>query len=191
MKSKYIADAVLGGITIDDELIFELYNSKELRRLARINHLGLVHFLYPTAKHFRFEHSLGVYELTRRALVKLNPKIDKSTYRAILAAGLLHDLGHGPYSHLFELVSKKHHEEYSIDIILDKNTDVYKAFDKFEPSSREQVVQILKNEHPIIFANQLISSEVDMDRLDYLLRDASTTDVGISIKCWKLPSALT
>ncbi len=185
MKVKHIADSILNGITIDDELIIELYSAKELKRLARVNHLGIVHFLYPMAKHYRFEHSLGVYELTRRMLVNLNPDIDKTTYRAVLAAGLLHDLGHGPYSHLFELVSPKHHEEYSIEIIEDPNTDIYKAFEKVEPGAREQVVQILKGEHPLHWCNQIISSEVDMDRLDYLLRDSQSTGAAYGQIDWR------
>ncbi|BDU67851.1 MAG: HD family phosphohydrolase [Candidatus Tyloplasma litorale] len=185
MKIKYIADSILNGITINDELILKLYEAKELRRLARVNHLGIVHFLYPMAKHYRFEHSLGVYELTRRMLEKLNPNIDKATYRAVMAAGLLHDLGHGPYSHLFELISPKDHEEYSIDIILDPSTDVYKAFEEIEPSAREQVVQILKGEHPLQWCNQLISSEVDMDRLDYLLRDSTSTGAAYGQIDWR------
>ena len=184
MNKKHIADSILGGITIDDELINELYKSKELKRLARINHLGLVHFLYPMAKHYRFEHSLGVYELTRRTLLSLNPKVPKSTYRAVLAAGLLHDLGHGPFSHLFESVSIRDHEEYSIDIINNKNTDVYKAFQKIDPKARNQVVQILRGEHPLPWCNQLISSEVDMDRIDYLLRDATSTGASYGQIDW-------
>ncbi len=185
MKNKYIADSILNGITIDDELILELYSAKELRRLARINHLGIVHFLYPMAKHYRFEHSLGVYELTRRLITKLNPNVEKSTIRAVLAAGLLHDLGHGPYSHLFELVSPKDHEEYSVAIIRDENTDVYKAFEKWEPEAREQVVQILEGTHPIKWCNQIISSEVDMDRLDYLLRDSQSTGAAYGQIDWR------
>ena len=185
MIKKHIADSILEGITIDDELILELYKTKELKRLARINHLGLVHFLYPMAKHYRFEHSIGVYELTRRTLIKLKPDVSKSTYRAVLAAGLLHDLGHGPFSHLFESISIKSHEEYSIDIISDKSTDVYKAFEKIDQDAREQVVQILKGNHPLQWCNQLISSEVDMDRLDYLLRDATSTGASYGKIDWR------
>ncbi len=185
MKTKNIADSILNGITIEDDLILELYSAKELRRLARINHLGIVHFVYPMAKHYRFEHSLGVYELTRRLLGKLNPDVEISTRRAVLAAALLHDLGHGPYSHLFELISPKEHEEYSIDIIRDENTDVYKAFEKIEPTAREQVVQILKGEHPISWCNQIVSSEIDMDRLDYLLRDSQSTGAAYGQIDWR------
>ncbi|NQX83330.1 MAG: HD domain-containing protein [Mycoplasmataceae bacterium] len=185
MKTRYIADSILDGITINDELINALYESKELKRLARINHLGIVHFIYPMAKHYRFEHSLGVYELTRRTLKKLNPDVSKTTYRAVLAAGLLHDLGHGPYSHLFELISVKHHEDYSIDIIKNSKTDVYKAFEKFEPDARKQVIQILKGTHPVKWCNQLISSEVDMDRIDYLLRDSTSTGAAYGQIDWR------
>ncbi len=184
MKNKYIADSILGGITINDELIYELHKTKEFTRLGRINHLGIVHFLYPMAKHYRLEHSLGVYELTRRVLEKLKPNIEKSTYRAVLAAGLLHDIGHGPFSHLFELVSSFEHEEYSIDIIRDPNSEIYAVFEKIEPLAREQVVQILQNRHPLKWCNQLISSEIDMDRLDYLLRDAQSTGAAYGSVDW-------
>ncbi len=185
MKHKHIADSILNGITIKDELILELYQAKELRRLARINHLGIVHFLYPMAKHYRFEHSLGVYELTRRLLEKLDPDVEQSTYRAVLAAALLHDLGHGPYSHLFELVSSMDHEEYSTAIIRDPNTDVYRAFEKIEPEAREQAALILEGKHPIEWCNQIVSSEVDMDRLDYLLRDSLSTGAAYGQIDWR------
>lgn len=185
MESKHIADSILGGITINDKLILNLYKTKEFNRLARINHLGIVHFIYPMAKHYRLEHSLGVYELTRRVLEKLKPKIPRDTYRAVLAAGLLHDLGHGPFSHLFELVSEYDHEDYSIDIISSPETEVYKVFEKIEPKAREQVVQILQSKHPIPWCNQIISSEVDMDRLDYLLRDSESTGAAYGQIDWR------
>lgn len=185
METKYIADSILGGVTIDDELILDLYMTKEFKRLARVNHLGIVHFIYPMAKHYRLEHSLGVYELTRRVLDKLNPDVPKDTYRAVLAAGLLHDLGHGPFSHLFELVSKYDHEDYSIDIINSVETEIYKVFEKHEPKAREQVIQILQGKHPLAWCNQLISSEVDMDRLDYLLRDSESTGAAYGQIDWR------
>ncbi len=185
MKAKHIADSILDGITINDELILELYKAKELRRLARVNHLGIVHFLYPMAKHYRFEHSLGVYELTRRLLEKLNPDVEQTTYRAVLSAALLHDIGHGPYSHLFELISPKEHEEYTVAIIKDENTDVYKAFEKIEPGAREQVIQILEGTHPLNWCNQMVASEVDMDRLDYLLRDSKSTGAAYGQIDWR------
>ncbi len=185
MKTRHIADSILNGVTINDELIEELYATRELKRLARINHLGIVHFLYPMAKHYRLEHSLGVYELTRRMLEKLNPDVDKTTYRAVLAAALLHDIGHGPYSHLFELISDMEHEEYSVAIIQDPSTDIYKAFEKHEPGAREQVVQILEGTHPIKWCNQVVSSEVDMDRLDYLLRDSQSTGAAYGQIDWR------
>ncbi len=185
MKAKHIADSILDGITINDELILELYKTKELRRLARVNHLGIVHFLYPMAKHYRFEHSLGVYELTRRLVEKLEPNVPNSTYRAVLAAALLHDVGHGPYSHLFELISSLEHEEYSVKIIEDENTDIYKAFEKIDKDARNQVVQILRGEHPIEWCNQIVASEVDMDRLDYLLRDSKSTGAAYGQIDWR------
>ena len=185
MKTKYIGDSILGGITINDELIFALFETKEFKRLGRINHLGLVHYLYPTAQHNRLEHSLGVYELTRRILENLNPKTSKTTVRAVLACALLHDIGHGPYSHLFEFVSSTKHEYYSIAIIKDPNSEIYKAFEKYDPKARKQVVQILNNNHPLEWCNQMISSEIDMDRLDYLLRDSHSTGVFYGYVDWK------
>ena len=187
MIRKYIADSVLGGITMNDELILELYRTKEVKRLTRINHLGVVSFLYPMANHSRFEHSLGVYELARRTLNIIDPeeKVNKTTRQAVLSAALLHDLGHGPFSHLFEIVSVRDHEEYSIDIINSPETDVYKVFEKINPEAREQAVQILRGEHKDPWCNQLISSEVDMDRLDYLLRDSYSTGAAYGQIDWK------
>lgn len=185
MKTKHIADSILNGITINDELILELYEAKELRRLARINHLGIVHFLYPMAKHYRFEHSLGVYELTRRMLEVLKPNVSRTIFRSILAAALLHDVGHGPFSHLFELISPISHEKYSEMIINDQNTEIFQAFEKHEPGAREIVIKILQGKFELMWCNQIVSSEVDMDRLDYLLRDSTSTGAAYGQIDWR------
>jgi len=149
MIKKYIADSVIDGINIYDELILALYETKEFKRLTRINHLGIVSFLYPMAKHCRFEHSLGVYELARRMLTSLDPeeKVNKTTRQAVMAAALLHDVGHGPFSHVFETVSKKNHEVYSLKIINSPETEIYQVFEKINPDARDEIIQILKGEH--------------------------------------------
>ena len=173
---KHITDSVHGGIQIKDELIKKLIKTKEFIRLSRISHLGTTNAIYPMATHTRLEHSLGVYELARRALNKLEQDISPTTHRAILAAGLLHDLGHGPFSHSFEKVSDVSHEEYTIAII-ESDSEVSDVFDEIDPAAKAETIQIIKGEHKLPWANQLISSEIDIDRLDYLLRDSLNAGV--------------
>ncbi len=183
---KYIADPSLGSITIEDQLILELVKTKEFNRLTRILHLGTAHLLFPGATHNRFIHSLGVYELARislRHIQKTNP-ISDDTYQAILAAALLHDIGHGPLSHVFEKFSVTNHEEQSIKIILSDETEVGQILLK-KPEIRKQIVQIIEGKHPLNWASQLISSEIDVDRLDYLLRDSLMTGTNYGRIDWR------
>ncbi len=182
---KYITDAIYGGISIKDELIFDLYNSREFQRLGRIKHLGVSDFIYPAATHTRLSHSLGVYYLAYKVLENLNPETSLSTRRAILSAALLHDVGHGPLSHNFEKVSKINHELFTVKIIQDQNTEVAKAFSKNDPQAAIETVQIINGEHELDWANKLISSEVDLDRMDYLNRDATFTGTTFGCIDWK------
>ncbi len=183
---KYIADPSLGSITIEDQLILDLVKTKEFNRLSRILHLGTAHLLFPGATHNRFIHSLGVYELARISLnhIQKNNSIPPKTYQAVLAAALLHDIGHGPLSHVFEKLSPINHEEQSIKIILSKETEVGKVFSK-HPQIQKETAQIIEGKHPLTWANQLISSEIDVDRLDYLLRDSLLTGTNYGRIDWR------
>ncbi|BDV02660.1 MAG: HD family phosphohydrolase [Candidatus Hepatoplasma vulgare] len=175
MKKKYIVDPVLGEILIEDELIFNLMETKEFRRLHWISHLGFTDFLFPAATFTRYLHSLGVYEIARRMLNVLKAEINENTERAILSAALLHDLGHGIFSHSFENISQIKHEKYSLKIITSDETEINKIFLKYHPDVLKETILILKGKHPLRWINQLISSEIDADRIDYLLRDSYFT----------------
>jgi hypothetical protein len=170
---KQIADPVLGTITIEDPLILELLETKELNRLRNIGHLGLVHFVYPGATHNRYAHSLGVYELSRRLLQRMNYDVPKDVEKAIMISALLHDIGHGPMSHLFEPLSVIEHEEYTIKLIKDEKSEVRKILEK-EEGLLEKVINIISKseECKYKYAIQIVSSQIDVDRQDYLLRDS-------------------
>jgi len=145
---KHITDSVHGGILIEDQFILDLIKTKEFKRLSRISHLGTTYMLYPMATHKRSEHSLGVYELARRALEKLKPEITQTTRRAILSAALLHDTGHGPLSHSFEKVSPVPHEEYTTRI-MSGDSEVSEVYAKYDSESQKQAIQILEGKHEL------------------------------------------
>jgi HD superfamily phosphohydrolase len=173
---RYITDNVLKNITFEEQFLIKLFNTKEFKRLGRINQLGLTNFLFPGATHTRLAHSLGAYQLAKKFLNKFiiqdQIKIDQLTYKSTLAAALLHDIGHGPFSHLFEKISNINHEKYSLLIINDKDSEINKVLNEENEKLVENVSLILKGKYHLEWVNQLISSEIDVDRLDYLLRDS-------------------
>lgn len=172
-----ITDNIHGLILIEEKhnFISDLINSKEFQRLHRIKQLGLVHLIYPSATHSRFSHSIGVYEIARKILKQINIKVSDLEEKAILCAALLHDIGHGPMSHLFEDVSVIHHEEYSIKIILSKETEVNKILTKENPKLPKLVSDIISKKTKKSWIKNLISSDIDVDRTDYILRDSLNT----------------
>lgn len=184
-KYKYITDPLYGGITIKDELINELIKTREFQRLGRIKHLGVSDFIYPAATHTRLSHSLGVYHLASEVLEIINPEVKLSTKRALLAAALLHDIGHGPFSHNFEKVSKINHEELTIKIIETPGTEVFEAFERIDKDAREETIKMILGKHELNWTNKLISSEIDLDRLDYLNRDTLFTGTKHGYSDWQ------
>ena len=175
---KVLRDPIHGYIHIEYQVIWDCLNSKEFQRLHRIHQLGGDFQVYHTAEHSRFAHSLGVYEIARR-MVNENHSISMALNEfekiQILCAALLHDIGHGPFSHLFEKISKKAHEQMSIDIILDENTEIHQSLVKCDERLPQLIAAILEHEHEKELMNQIISSQLDADRMDYLLRDAYET----------------
>ena len=175
---KVLRDPIHGYIHIEYQVIWDCLNSKEFQRLHRIHQLGGDFQVYHTAEHSRFAHSLGVYEIARR-MVSENRSIAESLNEfekiQVLCAALLHDIGHGPFSHLFEKISKKAHEQMSIDIILDEHTQVHQSLIKCDTRLPQLIADILEHEHEKELMNQIISSQLDADRMDYLLRDAYET----------------
>lgn len=174
MQRKIINDPVHGFITIDDELIFNLINHPYYQRLRRIQQMALAHLVYPGAVHTRLHHSLGAYHLMRFALFELKLKgiaITAEEETAAKIAILLHDIGHGPYSHALEgiLMPKYHHEELSLAIMHQLNAT-------FE-GRLGTAISIFTNAYPKKFLHQLVSGQLDVDRLDYLARDSFFTGV--------------
>jgi HD superfamily phosphohydrolase len=150
---------------------------REVQRLKRIHQLGTTYQVYHTAEHSRFAHSLGVYEIVRRMVHEISGIEDLLTEEdklAVMAAGLLHDIGHGPFSHIFETISKIHHETITKRIILE-DSEVHRVLEDAKPGLSKTVASILDHTHPKAVLTQFVSSQLDADRMDYLLRDAYFT----------------
>lgn len=174
-KRKIINDPVHGFVTIPTDLLFDLIEHPLFQRLRRIRQLGLTSYVYPGALHTRFHHSIGAMHLTREALDTLKLKgfdISPEESEATLAAILLHDLGHGPFSHALEymLVKDTNHEDLTLLLMKQLNKD----FD----GKLDLTIEIFTNTYPKHFLHQLVSGQLDMDRLDYLKRDSFYTGVA-------------
>ena len=181
-ETKVLKDPVHSYIHINYEVVWNCLDSKEFQRLRRIRQLGGDFQVYPTAEHSRFSHSLGVYEIVRRMVTEIKSlSVELSEYDKIcvMLAGLLHDVGHGPFSHAFEHVTKHSHEDYTAKIILGK-TELNQVLTEASPRLPEDIVSIIEHNHPNDILNQIISGQLDADRMDYLLRDSyfSATSYG-------------
>lgn len=181
-ETKVLKDPVHSYIHINYEVIWNCLDSKEFQRLRRIRQLGGDFQVYPTAEHSRFSHSLGVYEIVRRMVTEIKSlSVELSEYDKIcvMLAGLLHDVGHGPFSHAFEHVTKHSHEDYTAKIILGQ-TELNQVLTEASPRLPEDIVSIIEHNHPNDILNQIISGQLDADRMDYLLRDSyfSATSYG-------------
>lgn len=177
-KQKVFRDVIHQYIHVDYEIILQLIDSKEVQRLRRIHQLGGTYMVYHNAEHSRFSHSLGVYEIVRRMINEvdsINLALSEYEKIVVMIAGLLHDVGHMPFSHSFESISDVSHEEFSIKIILDKNTEINKILTRENKRLAKDVAKVIEHKHPHKLLNQLISGQLDADRMDYLLRDAYFT----------------
>jgi HD superfamily phosphohydrolase len=156
-----------------DALLFRLLNAVEFQRLRRIRQLGMASLAYPAADHSRYSHSLGVMQTARRILDQLarSFSIDPEGRTICLVAALLHDLGHGPFSHVFERVSGIHHEELTRRVILDAESEVHRVLRDHDGAMPEKIVAFLERRPKRTFFCDIISSQLDADRFDYLLRD--------------------
>ncbi len=173
-KKKIINDPVFGFITIQSELIFDLIEHPYFQRLRRIKQLGLSCIVFPGANHTRFEHAIGAVFLMRSAITDMRikgVKITDDEAEAVTVAILLHDIGHGPFSHALEysIVEGLVHEDISVLLMEDLNR-------QFE-GRLAMAIQIFKDEYPKKFLHQLVASQLDVDRLDYLRRDSFFTGV--------------
>ena len=183
-KRKIINDPVFGFLSIPNELIFDVLQHPYVQRLNRIRQLGLSYLVYPGAMHSRFGHSLGAMHLMHEAIASLRLKgveITEHEETSAMIAILLHDIGHGPFSHVLEhtLVEGVTHEDRSLLMMLRINEDLrFGIYDfKFGEKPLDMAIAIFKNEYPKHFLHQLISSQLDVDRMDYLCRDSFFTGV--------------
>ena len=181
-ETKVLKDPVHSYIHINYEVVWNCLDSKEFQRLRRIRQLGGDFQVYPTAEHSRFSHSLGVYEIVRRMVTEiksLSVELNEYDKICVMLAGLLHDVGHGPFSHAFEHVTKHSHEDYTAKIILGE-TELNQVLTEVSPRLPEDIVSIIEHNHPNDILNQIISGQLDADRMDYLLRDSyfSATSYG-------------
>jgi len=166
-----------------DKIFIDLINSKEFQRLRRIMQLGVLFIVYPTAEHSRFIHSIGTFEVARKMFNHFYDSgyIKESDYNQLyvplLSAALLHDIGHGPFSHVFELLSGIAHEDITKEIIIG-NTEVNEILTSYDKSLSEEMLKIFTYKHPKAYINSMISSQLDADRLDYITRDSYNTGVG-------------
>jgi uncharacterized protein len=175
---KIINDPVYGFITIDDELIFRVISHPFYQRLRRIYQMAMAHLVYPGAVHTRLHHSLGAYHLMCNAINELKGKgieISSHEERSAKIAILLHDIGHGPYSHALErlMIENMGHEEISV-IIMERMNEEFEG-------KLDLAISIFKNEYSRKFFHQLVSSQLDVDRMDYLIRDSFYTGVSEGI----------
>ncbi|MCU0442883.1 MAG: HD domain-containing protein [Bacteroidia bacterium] len=173
-KKKIINDPVYGFVAIPSDLIYDLIEHPYFQRLRRIKQLGLSSWVYPGALHTRFQHVIGAMSLTVQAVDVLRNKgiiITDAEKEAVCAAVLLHDMGHGPYSHTLEqvIIPNVHHEAISLAFMHVLN----KTFN----GKLDMAIAIFTNTYPKRFLHQLVSSQLDMDRLDYLRRDSFYTGV--------------
>ena len=173
-ERKIINDPVFGFINIPKGLLYDIVRHPLLQRLTRIKQVGLSSVVYPGAQHTRFQHSLGAFHLMSEAITQLASKgnfIFDSEAEAVQAAILLHDIGHGPFSHVLEdtIVKGVSHEEISLMLMERMNKEMN--------GQLSLAIQIFKDEYPKRFLHQLVSGQLDMDRLDYLRRDSFYTGV--------------
>jgi uncharacterized protein len=187
-----LRDPVHGLVSFEapeEAIVPALLEARELQRLRRVRQTGLASLAYPGADHTRFAHALGSACVMTRLVRRLRAIHDALPYwqrltteraRDALAAALLHDVGHGPFSHLFEQVlpQARHHEAWTVEIVLDRSTDVNRILRRFDAGLPERVADLVQGKHELTFLAKAVSGTFDVDRCDYLLRDAHATGVS-------------
>lgn len=181
-REKVFRDPVHGYIHIRDRIILDLIDTHEFQRLRRIRQLGTSPYTFHGAEHSRFNHSLGVYEITRRIINNFHrnyPSMevgdglwDDNERLVALCAALLHDIGHGPFSHTFEGIFNTNHEHVTQAIIISEETEINKILRRMGADFPAKVASVINKTYPNQQVVQLISSQIDADRMDYLIRDA-------------------
>lgn len=192
-KTQRLRNPVHGLITFHadrplDQLAWKLIDTPEFQRLRRIKQLGVSEFVYPGATHTRFIHSIGVFHVARQLIEIIKREIgakdfDEKRAEVAAIAALLHDVGHGPFSHTFEGVQrqrgiKKKHEDWSSEIIASEHGKIRPVLESFRAGLTDDVSQLLVREDPQDIYHAVVSSSFDADRLDYLRRDRLMTGTG-------------
>ena len=182
MSERIYRDSVHNIIRVNTDsaegkLIVALVDTPEFQRLRRIRQLGLAYFAYQGAEHSRFTHSLGAFHLAARMVAKLRLSytISDEQQTAVRIAALLHDIGHGPFSHVIESILGFHHEEFTIAAVLSEETSVGRLLNEYSPNLAENVAAMVRGDFKPLALAQLVSSQLDVDRMDYLLRDSLMT----------------
>lgn len=179
-EEKVFKDPVHRYIHVRDQVIWDLIATREFQRLRRIHQLGTTYLVFHGAEHSRFNHSLGVYEIVRRIIddsFSGRPQWNDSERLVTLCAALLHDLGHGPFSHAFEKVFDLDHEQFTQRILLG-DTHVNAVLRRVSEDFPRKVADVIGKTYPDKLVVSLISSQIDADRMDYLQRDAYFTGVS-------------
>ncbi len=190
-----LRDAVHGLVSFesDEELVIpRLMDTPEMQRLRRIRQLGVASVAFPGAEHTRFAHAIGAAHVMKLLLARLRQihgelpfwqQVTSERAQDALAAAFLHDAGHGPLSHLFEdaIPGTSHHEEWTERIILDASTGVHQVLTAIDPHMPERVAALVRGEHPLPYLARAVSGTLDVDRCDYLLRDAHSTGVRYGV----------
>jgi HD superfamily phosphohydrolase len=167
----------------EGELMMRLIDAAEFQRLRRIKQLGLGLYTYQGAEHSRFTHSLGAFHLMTRVLDRLGETyaIEPQDRVAARAAALLHDVGHGSFSHVMEKVLNFHHERWTVQVILNEHSEIGKLLRSHSPDLPQKVASIIEGKFQPSALAQLVSSQLDVDRMDYLLRDSLMTGAKYGI----------
>ncbi|MGL4663007.1 MAG: HD domain-containing protein [Culicoidibacterales bacterium] len=171
-EKKVFRDPIYTYITVESPLIWNLINTKEFQRLRRIRQLGGTFQTFHTADHTRFAHSLGVYELARRFAEQFNSELSEYDALLLQVTALLHDIGHGPFSHALEGAIDIHHEYFSIAIIQDENSEIHQVLKGVNSQLVEDIGLVMTKKYHNKVVVQMITSQLDLDRMDYILRDA-------------------
>ncbi len=175
-RTKVFRDPLYGYITVDYKIISDLIDTKEIQRLRRIRQLAGVGMVFQTAEHSRFTHSLGAYHMANLVINNVDGMNEISEYEKVLflCAALLHDVGHGPFSHAFENVISITHEEYTTKIITTKGTEINNVL-SIQDGLANDIASVIDHDGKYPLIESLVSSQLDVDRMDYLSRDAYMT----------------
>src|ERR1700730_8736744 len=169
--------------TDEGRLMMRLIDTPEFQRLRRIKQLGLGLYTYQGAEHSRFTHSLGAFHLMTRVLDRLSERysIPEEAHAAARAAALLHDVGHGSFSHVMEKVLGFHHESWTVKVVQSEETEIGQLLSSYSPRVHGDVANIIEGKFQPAALAQLVSSQLDVDRMDYLLRDSLMTGAKYGI----------